>query len=125
MTITNKIKSIVNGYKNLIWKKEQLEPLFQQRLNTCSNCSENIGGICKLCGCIIQAKTRSISEVCPANYWKPILYCDENNNHFRFYKKEELPEEFQSFFNDEIIPERKYTRFIEFLNKELDKGEEQ
>lgn len=118
----NKIKSIIRGYKNLIWTNEELEPWFKERLDVCSPCPYNLKGICTACGCVIAAKTRSPVEQCPMNYWNPKLYCDENNQEFRFYKKDELYEGFKQFFKDDIIEEKEYLEFINHIDKTLEEN---
>jgi hypothetical protein len=40
-----------------------------ERINACTSCENNMLGICKKCGCIIQAKIRIANTTCPINLW--------------------------------------------------------
>lgn len=40
-----------------------------QRLKACAACEHNALGICKKCGCIIQAKIRIAKSRCPLGFW--------------------------------------------------------
>ena len=43
----------------------------EDRLATCGSCEHNKFGICRRCGCIIQAKTRLAGQKCPIGLWGP------------------------------------------------------
>lgn len=40
-----------------------------ERITACASCENNLLGICKKCGCIIQAKIRIANTSCPINLW--------------------------------------------------------
>jgi hypothetical protein len=41
------------------------------RLGFCKKpCEHNVNGVCRKCGCIIQAKVRFTSSQCPIGLWK-------------------------------------------------------
>ena len=40
-----------------------------ERLEFCSSCEHNKLGICRKCGCIIQAKARLGNHYCPIGLW--------------------------------------------------------
>ena len=41
----------------------------EERLAHCNGCEHNKMGICKRCGCIIQAKARLSNQRCPIGLW--------------------------------------------------------
>lgn len=110
MILKNKIKSIFKGYRNLILKDEELEELFKTRLNICKSCENNIAGVCNQCGCLLAAKTRSLSEKCPQNYWAPVHRIDENG---QFILKSELPLNLREYFPNEVIEMKDWLDFVE------------
>lgn len=112
MKIKDKITSIYHGWKNYLLPNEELEPLFKDRLSICKTCPKNRAGICTLCGCVLQAKTRSLEEECPypnGSKWKPIPRID-NGTLFRL--KKELPTSLQKYFKNNIIKEEEWQEFI-------------
>lgn len=109
MNIKDKVKSIYHGWKNYLIPNEELEPLFKNRLNICETCPKNRAGICTLCGCVLQAKTKSLEEDCPAGKWNPILRSDTN---IIFRLRSELPENLQKYFDNIIIPEEEWKNFV-------------
>ena len=75
---------IVEGIKNNIFKKDDVEHIAQQRINICHGCklydfsgegcmipgthpccNEKLGG----CGCSLKLKTRALSSECPKGKW--------------------------------------------------------
>jgi len=75
----------MEGIKNSIFKKEDVELIAQHRMQICKDCALydvqgdgcmvpgtqpccniNMGG----CGCSLTLKTRSLSSDCPMNHWK-------------------------------------------------------
>lgn len=64
---------IFQGFKNLIFKDEDIEPLAEERLKIChvcpirddTRCSKANGG----CGCYLEAKVRSPKSKCPKDKW--------------------------------------------------------
>ncbi len=96
MVITEKIKEILTGWKNLALNKNK--PQGEQRMSICSTCSLNVNGICSTnksgkavknftynsnrgdelriqgkkyngCGCPLKAKTVSPDSKCPIGKW--------------------------------------------------------
>jgi len=70
----SKAKEIANGFGNLLRDKigltsEEERKLFNSRLEICNNCEHGQGARCKLCGCFITAKTKSINSECPDELW--------------------------------------------------------
>lgn len=63
------LKSIIDGWKNLVWSSPEMEDLAKARANICSLCEENKSGICMKCNCVLSAKVRSITETCPKSLW--------------------------------------------------------
>lgn len=67
-----KIKHIIKGTYNNIFKKEQ--ELSRSRLVKCYLCKDKkylfgLGFICKHCGCVLKSKTTVKDEKCPAGKW--------------------------------------------------------
>lgn len=64
--------NIFEGFKNYIFKDEQIEKLAEERLKKCFNCTTRTDNKCdKLkggCGCYIEIKARSGSK-CPKGKW--------------------------------------------------------
>ncbi len=69
MTGPEKIKSILTGWKNVIWKNKEVECEAIRRVEICADCNFNKNTFCKSCGCWIPAKARSMKEYCPINKW--------------------------------------------------------
>ena len=69
-TVPEKLRSILDGWKHLIWKDEEVERIATERAKVCAECRFNKNSICKECGCYIPAKARSIVEECPLSKWK-------------------------------------------------------
>jgi len=66
-----KFNEIIDGWKNLILKNDPIvEEIAKERISICVDC-ENFTEIntCKLCGCYMPAKTRSITSRCDLDYW--------------------------------------------------------
>jgi hypothetical protein len=66
---SNKTKNIVDGWKNLLFRDEQIEALAKTRLKTCGECPHQKGFICGLCGCPLKAKSRAVNDKCPDGRW--------------------------------------------------------
>ena len=71
------IKEIFRGFKNLIFKDQEVESIAEERLKRCFVCPLRTDNFCdktkeengtKGCGCYLEAKTRSNSE-CPLKKW--------------------------------------------------------
>lgn len=63
----SKLQEIIDGWSNLITDdfKEEAE----RRAKICSTCDKNVLNVCKSCGCILSAKTRSPNSKCPESKW--------------------------------------------------------
>lgn len=64
-----KLKQIIQGWKNLVFKDPEIEKLALKRAEICSTCKNNNASICIECGCPLAAKTRSPKETCPIQLW--------------------------------------------------------
>ena len=64
---------IVEGWKNVVWPDPQIEVIAKNRSEICNGCDQVkwVCGIavCKLCGCPLTAKCRSLSEECDLGKW--------------------------------------------------------
>jgi hypothetical protein len=80
-------KSILEGVKNNIFKKEHVEAEAALRYAVCKQCSllDKDGNFCLVpgtqpccgdCGCSLGLKTRSLSSSCPLDKW-PALMTEE------------------------------------------------
>jgi hypothetical protein len=75
----SEITNIIEGYTNLLRSKAgisnaEVEQLAQLRLDACGKCVENDQlvlqeGRCTKCGCVMAAKTRSLTAKCPLRKW--------------------------------------------------------
>jgi hypothetical protein len=65
----NKIRQAIDGWKNLMFKNEKSETLYQQRIQVCGNCDHKKPLVCGLCGCPLKAKLRALDSSCPDNRW--------------------------------------------------------
>lgn len=75
------LSSITEGYINLIKSgigiaDINIEKLATKRKMLCSICPNNstqkivsLISHCKICGCLLEAKTRVVEEKCPDNKW--------------------------------------------------------
>lgn len=80
----SKIQEIYNGWKNLLIPDEDLKPYIEEvaktRIDICRECKHNsknddeihlrFDEHCKLCGCTLSAKTRSLTSNCPVDKWQ-------------------------------------------------------
>lgn len=69
MTVPEKLKSIYEGWKYLIWPNPEIEKIAKKRADICSNCNWSKMNVCRQCGCYISAKVRSEKEKCPIDKW--------------------------------------------------------
>lgn len=66
-----KVANIVEGYKNILIKDAVVEKMYNERIKDCNSCSKRINipiakiGVCRICGCVIEAKARVKDEHCP------------------------------------------------------------
>lgn len=65
----SKLQEILNGWKNVIWEKPEIEKIAMDRAVICSSCDKNINNTCDACGCPLIAKTRSEYSKCPKGKW--------------------------------------------------------
>jgi rRNA maturation endonuclease Nob1 len=65
----SKLQEILNGWKNVIWEKSEIEKLAMNRAVICSSCDKNVDNVCQSCGCPLIAKTRSEYSKCPEGKW--------------------------------------------------------
>lgn len=79
---------ILEGIKNSVFKREDVEQIAAERFKVCEKCklfdqsgegclvlgtqpccNEKLGG----CGCSLDFKTRSLSSDCPKKYWSAVI----------------------------------------------------
>lgn len=64
---------IYDGWKHLIFKDDQVEEVATKRLKVCGDCPIRSRGFCDSrkggCGCLLEAKVRSLNSVCPKGLW--------------------------------------------------------
>ena len=77
----SKLQEIYDGWKNLLIPEEELKPHIEKvaasRLNICNTCEHDsskhityrFDRHCKLCGCTLATKTRSLTSECPLDKW--------------------------------------------------------
>lgn len=70
------LKSIAEGFTNLLFTKELVEDVAKQRKAICDACPVSEFGkskYCKLrnggCGCYLPAKRRAMDDECPKGKW--------------------------------------------------------
>tara|TARA_B100000902_G_C26642771_1_gene589942 strand:+ start:121 stop:447 length:327 start_codon:yes stop_codon:yes gene_type:complete len=78
------IDKILEGVKNNIFKKEDVEQIAKLRYQTCITCEhfDNKGDSCAVngtqpccadCGCSLALKIRALSSSCPKKKWKAVM----------------------------------------------------
>lgn len=78
----SKLASIIDGWKNVIFQNEEVEKIAIKRLEICvgSETKERCQFFttkfydhCRICGCPIDAKVRSMTSTnkCPIGKWEP------------------------------------------------------
>lgn len=79
---------ILEGIKNNIFKKADVEHIAAERMEICSTCPHldtegskcmvpGTGPCCSLCGCSMSLKTRALSAGCDDKRWEAIVSEDE------------------------------------------------
>jgi len=68
-TGNKKLDSILEGWKNIIWRDSEVERIAKKRAAICSTCDRNIKDWCIECACYIPAKARSMNEYCKLDKW--------------------------------------------------------
>jgi len=95
--IWNHRKQILEGVGNSLFKKEYVEKIAKERLDTCAKCPlvDNEGSkcmvpgtqpCCSVCGCKLAFKTRSLSSECPhpdGAKWQAVLEQDEEDKLYK------------------------------------------
>jgi hypothetical protein len=80
----NNRAKILEGIKNTIFFKKDVEAVYELRIAICKRCPfyDKIGTSCTVpgtypccahCGCSLAFKTRSLSSGCPINRWEAVL----------------------------------------------------
>lgn len=70
--ILKKLKSIKDGWTNMIDRPRFFEPEAEKRASECAKCPYNKANICTKCACVINAKIWSFDEECPKGKWKAV-----------------------------------------------------
>lgn len=81
-----KIQNIIEGWRNDLKKDPFVEKIAKERAKECALCPEatyekfffwikgdeiaDKGFVCRVCGCPLRKKLRSLGESCPKNKWK-------------------------------------------------------
>ena len=76
--------NIIEGLTNKVFKKEHVEEIYNERLETCNVCEfkdnegskcavPGTGPCCEKCGCSLSLKLRSLSSSCPILKWGAVL----------------------------------------------------
>jgi len=79
---------ILEGIKNRVFKKADVEHIAAERMKICDTCSfiDKTGNTCvvpmtepccSLCGCSLGLKTRALSASCDNKYWEAVLTPEE------------------------------------------------
>lgn len=113
-------RTVVKAVGSRVSPEKRLLPLFRDRHLICLSCPGDFyeNKTCKLCGCIVGLKAYSHSinqhgrvEDCPAGYWYPKLYSDQQGEYILV---KELPESLQlELEGKEFLT---YEEWIRFLN---------
>lgn len=72
-------EKILEGIKNSLIKSSYVDSIAADRLKICkacsnysTNCVALVSTCCKICGCSLSFKTKSLSSSCPINKWPSI-----------------------------------------------------
>jgi hypothetical protein len=90
--IWNNRVQILEGIKNRVFQTEAVEDIAAMRMEICKPCPEydtegkdcTVPGTqpcCRLCGCSLAFKTRSMSSSCPSFLWDKVLNDEEDIEH--------------------------------------------
>lgn len=90
------VKHIIEGIKNSVFVKEEVEKIAQERYEICKVCPKNSSNRdkadfdpgkyfstlrpdehCTVCACNIHAKVRSLHTSCPIDKWKAVATAQE------------------------------------------------
>ena len=70
MKATDKLQAILNGWRHVVFKNEEVEKLAKARAVICSTCPSNVNDKCAECGCPLVSKLRSVvNNDCPLGKW--------------------------------------------------------
>ena len=79
-SLATKVKAIATGHMYMVFGiNEELGKIIQKhfqmriysKISDCKPCQHKEGGVCKICGCNIKAKTLLPAETCPRGKWGP------------------------------------------------------
>jgi hypothetical protein len=95
---------ILEGIKNRVFKKADVEHIAAERMAICDTCSflDKTGvsclvpftqPCCGLCGCSLGLKTRALSAACDGNMWGAVLSEDEQEAMDRHLDSDDNPTE--------------------------------
>jgi len=66
----SKLSEIYDGWKNLTFPDQKIEIEAKRRIEICINCDRlTKRNTCKICGCYMPAKVRSIKSICSLKKW--------------------------------------------------------
>ena len=65
----SQVKLAANGWRNLTFKNDRIESLYESRLAICQRCEHKTSKTCGLCGCPLAAKLRAENATCPDHRW--------------------------------------------------------
>lgn len=63
------LSEIYNGWKNLTFPSPEIEEMAKKRMVICVECDKLKNNKCKLCGCYMPAKVRSLKSKCKLKKW--------------------------------------------------------
>lgn len=59
-------KSLEEYLSSLSPETKAGERLFEERLKLCTACPDQLDGLCRICGCFVQARAAKQQSYCPA-----------------------------------------------------------
>ena len=63
------MNNIATGWKNVVFKDEDIEAMASERMKVCNDCRFNKYNACTKCGCPLISATRSPDHECPLGKW--------------------------------------------------------
>lgn len=64
------LNEIYSGWKNYAFKSPEIEKIAKDRVLICVSCvNVRRNKTCRICGCFIPAKARSMKSKCPLKHW--------------------------------------------------------
>jgi hypothetical protein len=67
---SNQLRTILDGWRNVVLKDPEIEQLAQARGEICMQCPHRKLIVCGKCGCPLKAKLRAPDSTCPDNRWR-------------------------------------------------------